>query len=102
MSYQVIILPSAEDDIVQAASEMSQYAGINVAADWVASLQTAINTLAEFPLRCPLAPEDAHFSSSIRQLLHGKKRQQYRVLYTVQPDAVYILHVRHAIRSYLQ
>ena len=102
MTYRVVILPSAEDDIVEAAASMSQQSSISSAADWVVSIQTAINTLSQLPFRCPLAPENESFREQIRQLLDGKGRRQYRILYTVRDDAVYILHVRHAARPYLE
>ncbi len=101
MTYHVITLPSAEDDIVEAAAQISHYSDFDTAAHWIANLQTAIDSLSQLPFRCPLAPENDRFEQEIRQSLYGKRRQQYRILYTVQGDVVYILHVRHAARPYL-
>jgi plasmid stabilization system protein ParE len=36
---------------------------------WFLALQDAIASLAEFPERCPLAPESALFPFEVRQLL---------------------------------
>lgn len=101
MTYHVITLPGAEEEIVEAAAWISRQTDTDTAADWIAGLQTAMASLAQLPFRCPLAPENDRFEREIRQLLHGRGRQQYRILYTVQGEAVFILHVRHATRSYL-
>lgn len=52
------------------------------------------------PKRCPLARENEHFSQEIRQLLYGRGRNSYRVLFTILEgrdlSTVRILHIRHA------
>src|SRR5205823_2602103 len=42
------------------------------AAVWYEGFLAAINSLADFPRRCPLARENALFDQEIRQLLYGK------------------------------
>ncbi len=59
----------------------------------------AIDALATFPARCPLAPENAFFSHEIRQLLYGKGRHVYRILFTITGDAVSVLHIRHGAQE---
>jgi len=57
------------------------------------------------PNCCPLARESAYFSQEIRQLLYGKGRSAYRILFTVLDNqaipTVRILHVRHATQKTL-
>lgn len=52
------------------------------------------------PKRCPLARENEYFSQEIRQLLYGRGRNSYRVLFTVLEEqnisTVRVLHIRHA------
>lgn len=52
------------------------------------------------PRRCPIARENALFSQEIRQLLYGKGKHTYRILFTVldeQPTpTVRVLHIRSA------
>jgi hypothetical protein len=54
------------------------------------------------PRRCALAPENAKLSQEIRQLMYGKGKNTYRILFTVledqNPAVVRILHIRHAAR----
>lgn len=68
---------------------------------WQEGLEHAAASLADFPGRCPLAPEHDAFNVEVRQLLYGK----YRLLFTLidadndgENDTVRILHVRHGAR----
>jgi hypothetical protein len=47
---------------------------------WFTALQDSIESLAEFPERCPLAPESALFPFEVRQLLYGQTPHVYRIL----------------------
>ncbi|MDX2100881.1 MAG: type II toxin-antitoxin system RelE/ParE family toxin [Leptolyngbyaceae cyanobacterium bins.59] len=62
---------------------------------WLDGLLKALDTLKKFPNRCPLAPENDAFQEEVRQLLYGKQRNAYRILFTLREDIVYVLHVRH-------
>ncbi|HLX85134.1 MAG TPA: type II toxin-antitoxin system RelE/ParE family toxin [Terriglobales bacterium] len=61
-------------------------------------LKRAIASLAEMPERCPLARENKEFSFEVRNLLYGRKPHVYRVVFTVEGDTVYILHIWHGRR----
>jgi hypothetical protein len=49
----------------------------------------------------PLPPETQEFQQTIRQLWVGKARN-YRVLFVVEANQVFILHVRHSSRAFLK
>jgi len=66
---------------------------------WFQGLEQAIASLADFPMRCPLAPENADSAFEVRQLLYGRKPHLYRVLFTVKGDTVAILHIWHGRRG---
>jgi hypothetical protein len=55
------------------------------------------------PKRCPLARENQYLSKEIRQLLYGKGRNSYRILFTIveteEMSVVRILHIRHAAQQ---
>lgn len=65
----------------------------------------AIESLSQLPKRCPLARENQYFSQEIRQLLYGRGRNSYRILFTVLEEQegaiVRILHIRHVSRQTL-
>jgi hypothetical protein len=57
--------------------------------------------LAQFPERCPIAPENSRFSLEVRQLFYERKPHVYRILFTVNGDMVEVLHIRHGRRKRL-
>lgn len=77
---------------------LSEHAG-ETGIRWFLSLDDAIASLAEFPERCPLAPETGRFSFEVRQLLYGRTPHVYRILFTIEGDTVKILHIRHGRRK---
>lgn len=101
MTYRVVTLPSAERDIEQAANWIAQDSPRG-ARIWIEGLERAISFLSALPERCPLAPEAGAFEEEIRQLLYGRRRSRYRVLFRIRGNTVEILHVRHAARRPLE
>lgn len=103
MNYRVIILPEAEREMEEACLWIVQSAP-EAARTWLQRLRAAIGTLRTHPRRCALAPESAFFAEEIRQLLYGRRRGVYRVLFEVRDDeeTVIILHVVHGARDYLR
>jgi plasmid stabilization system protein ParE len=100
MTYRVIIQPTAEAELEAAYRRIRDHAPA-AAARWFNGMVEAINTLQDFPARCPLAPENGHFAEEIRQLLYGRGRDPYRILFTIGEEAVHVLHIRHGARRYL-
>jgi plasmid stabilization system protein ParE len=80
---------------------LSQHAG-EAGIRWFLALQNAIASLAEFPARCPLAPESAVFPFEVRHLLYGHLPHVYRILFTIETNTVYVLHIRHGRRQPLK
>lgn len=46
-----------------------------------------------------LLRENDNFPQEIRQLMYGKSRNKYRIIFTIIDDLVYILYVRHSSQS---
>src|SRR5450432_1181344 len=65
---------------------------------WFLALRKAVEGLAIFPTRYPLAPENASFPFEVRQQLYGRKPHVYRILFTIEGETVYVLHLRHGRR----
>jgi plasmid stabilization system protein ParE len=71
------------------------------AARWHARLTEAINSLGNNSERCGLAPESEWYPGELRQLLYGKRRGVYRILFEVRGDTVHVLRVRHSTQDFL-
>lgn len=98
MAFRVEITEEAERE-ANAILEwlFSQHAG-ETAIRWFFRLEEAIASLANSPQRCALAPENTVFPFEVRQLLFGHRPHVYRVLFTIEHETVYILHIRHGRR----
>ena len=98
--FKIIIRPRAESDAEAAYLYIVEQGAPLAAGSWYGRLFNAISSLADFPHRCPLAPEADFFDAPIQQLVFGR----YRILYTVD-DArrtVSVLHIRHGARNALR
>jgi len=62
----------------------------------------AVRSLESNPRRRELAPESEWYPGELRQLLHGKRRGIYRILFEVRGDTVHILRVRHSAQALLE
>jgi plasmid stabilization system protein ParE len=100
MAFEVRVSAAADEQADAIYEWMAQRAPQG-AVRWYNGLLDAIESLADFPERCSLAPESEHFTEEIRQLLYGKRRNTYRILFTIQGNTVHVLHIRHGSRRFL-
>lgn len=101
MEYEIEFNPLARDEADRAAAWIAQYSEVR-AAKWHRGLLDAIATLRRNPERFALAPESESFRAEIRQMLYGKRRGIYRILYAIRGKAVVILRIRHGARRFLE
>lgn len=98
---EVVIQPRAFADIRRVVGWIADRVSPASAARWQAALGRAIESLADNPERCPLADEAADLGVELRELLHGRGRQVYRVLFTIDKDVVNVHRVRHAAQDWI-
>jgi plasmid stabilization system protein ParE len=104
--YEVRLAEPAEIEIEAAYLGRMRF-GQSVADRWYAGLARALESLSELPHRHPRAPESDVMGAAVRQMIYGRGRSAYRVLYRVfEPEQgtsglVRVLHVRHAARQRL-
>ena len=100
MPYAIDIFPRAMADIRAAVTWRGQRSSL-AAGRVHAGLLAAVRTLANNPERCPLADEAADLSLHLRELLCGRRRNIYRILFTIEGQTVNVLRVRHAAQDRL-
>jgi plasmid stabilization system protein ParE len=98
MTFLVEITLIAEAQIEQ-AYQWYRERNPEFADHWFRGLMNAIATLQEKPQRCTLAVEHKIFPEEVRQLLYGKSKNIYRVLFTIRDTTVYVLYVRHSAQA---
>jgi plasmid stabilization system protein ParE len=104
--YEVRLSEPAEIEIEAAYLGRMRF-GLPAADRWYAGLARALESLSQLARRYPLAPESDMLGGEVRQMIYGRGRSAYRILYRVldpkegSPGIVRILHVRHAGRQRL-
>ena len=102
MTYRVIVEPTANRGIREAVRWITEHQSAQVAAKWFNRLEKKVMTLGKHPSRCPIAAENDKFPEEIRELLHGPRKNKYRIIFTIREDEVHVLYVRHAARDELE
>ena len=101
MSHRVVITKTVLAEIEHAFDWLAEH-NPPAAEKWRDSLLAAIDELEQHPLRYPLAPESEWYPGELRQLLFGKRRGAYRVLFEIYGKRVYIVRVRHGAQDLLK
>lgn len=86
MTYNIVIPPTIQGKIREQALYIAEDKP-SAALKWYDDIYDGIYSLADFPNRCPLAPENAHFFFELRHLIVGN----YRILFRVDGDTVAVL-----------
>jgi plasmid stabilization system protein ParE len=94
MSFEVTILDEAQEDIDRIYGWIASEAP-DAALDWYMATYQAIETLKDFPERCPLVEDADPKGIPIRMLIRGN----YLILFRFDSIGVFVLHVRHAGRQ---
>jgi plasmid stabilization system protein ParE len=97
--YRIILQPEAYEGMENGYTYIEQQQSTEAAHTWAVGLMDAINSLKTMPRRCHVARENDSFPYEIRQLLYGKGWRAYRILFTIQEDAVSVLHIRHSAQD---
>ena len=98
MDFRVSTSARAKRDLDSILKWLRKQEAGEAGARWFQGLRDAFASLEHLPRRCALAPENGLLGVEVRQLLHGDKPHVYRVLFTIEADVVYVLHIRHGRR----
>lgn len=101
MKYHVRLTDKAEADVETVLAWFAQQQADVAGSRWVASLMAAIDTLESSPQRCGLAVESEDVGLEIRELLVGRRRGVYRILFQIHERTVFVLRIRHSARNRL-
>ena len=101
MTYEVEYTERARDHVSQAVDWIAERSSL-AAERWLAELEAAVQSLEGNPEQFPPAPESKTHEIEIHQMQFGKRRGQYRILYTIAESKVVVLDVRHSMREWLE
>jgi plasmid stabilization system protein ParE len=100
MKYRVVVQRLALEDLDESYLWAARHAP-QTSARWLNRFQAELQTLADNPQRCSLAPENGKVWREIRQLLFGKRPNVYRAVFTIDGETVRVLRIRRAARRLL-
>jgi plasmid stabilization system protein ParE len=80
MAFRVEVSAQAERNAEEILDWLLTHHSGRPGIDWFLALDDAFASLAEFPERCPLAPETTRFPFEVRQLLFGRKPRSMKDL----------------------
>ena len=100
MAFQVNFRPQALADIEGAVTWLAR-TNPEAAARWRTGLFRIVENLETNPNRYAEAEESVDLGSGLRELLYGRRRNIYRILFTIEEQTVNILRVRHAAQDRL-
>lgn len=101
MKFQVRISARAERDVDNVLHWFRQQRATTAGGRWFAKLMARIDTLEKQPDRCRLADEATDLGIELRELLFGRRRGTYRILFEIKGSVVHILRIRHTARDAL-
>jgi plasmid stabilization system protein ParE len=101
VAHTIVVRTRARIDIRGAFTGVFQTVSPASAAKWHAGILTKIRSLATNPERYPLAYEAVDLGIELREMLYGKRRHVYRILFTIDGQTVNVHRVRHAAQDRL-
>ncbi|TLD72610.1 type II toxin-antitoxin system RelE/ParE family toxin [Phragmitibacter flavus] len=95
------ISPEAEQDIREACRWIARD-NPKAALQLLHSISLVIEKIPDFPGRHSLSPETklGFTDETVYQVLHGKSRTKYRVLFTSEKNRITIIRVLHGARKF--
>lgn len=99
MAYRVVLTEKAEADVDSVLRWFHDQRATEAGSRWFKQLMSRLNTLEQHPDRCSLAVESEEVGLEIRELLLGRRRYTYRILFSISAQTVTILRVWHSSRD---
>jgi len=100
MNYAVTITQQALEEFEAAFAWLAQRTPQH-APPWYNRVLDSINSLEQFPSRCPIAPENEESNEEVRHLIVGDRIHAYRIIFAIRAQTVVILDIIHAARDQL-
>jgi plasmid stabilization system protein ParE len=99
VKFRVRLAAKAEEDIDVTLRWFQESQAMAAGERWFSRLLGTINTLETSPVCCGVAAESGELGIEIRELLFGKRRSVYRILFLIDGQTVHVLRVRRGARD---
>ncbi len=100
MTYRVIIVPRAKQQLAQIALWWSGNRSAEQALKWLEHSETSLQSLSSNPERCRLARENEDFDQELRELYFGSgKKFTHRAIFEIRDSDVIVYTIRHLAQA---
>jgi plasmid stabilization system protein ParE len=98
VKYRIVIGPLARRDIRDASRYIATTAPLN-ARRWYYGAYKAVESLADLPERCPIAPDSQFVGTELRHLIY----KSHRIIFWIDhhKQTVHIVAVRHGAQRHI-
>lgn len=97
--HKILIPNSVKISLRKQVDFIAIESGQLLALKWLDGIIEAIQSLAEFPERCAIAPENEYLGQdSTVEIRHLIYKKSFRVIFIVRKNEIRILSVKHASR----
>jgi plasmid stabilization system protein ParE len=79
-----------------------QERSFRAAENWLKAVEVAVDSMRVDAESHPLIPESDAIERPLRQIMFGRRQYRYRMIYSIDDNAVHVLHVRHGMRRPLE
>ncbi len=99
MNYSVVVTARARADAVEAFRWIAEQSP-GAAARWYLGFEKAVAKLSKMPERHPIAEDESEqLGITLRQMLYGRRRGVYRLLFSVEGRTITLHYVRHSAQG---
>jgi toxin ParE1/3/4 len=99
LTYRVVFTARARADTVKQFHYLADRSPA-AAAKWYTGLQKAVAKLGKMPQRHPIAVDESEqLGITLRQMLYGRRPGVFRILFSIEEDAVILHYVRHGAQG---
>ena len=95
---RVFLTPTAEAELVASFNYLRRQAPLP-ATYWLRRILDSVQSLRTMPERCGRAEEADLVGEDIRELLFGRGRGTFRILFVINSGVVWVRHIRRASRG---
>ena len=101
VAFVINLRPKAFADIRRNVGWLATHFSAAKATRWQQRANSSIRSLENDPNRCALAEEASDVGVDLRELIFGRGRHVFRVLFTIDGETVSVHRVRHAAQDRL-